>query len=102
MGTGFSDKVVVITGASAGIGAALAEELGRRGAAVVLAARRKDKLEEVARKAGAKTHAVVTDVTRREDVKKLLDAAIAKFGRVDVWINNAGRGISRPFEQLTD
>jgi NAD(P)-dependent dehydrogenase (short-subunit alcohol dehydrogenase family) len=97
----FAHQVVVVTGASSGIGAALAEELGRRGARLVLVARRREKLEEVARRLPA-AEVVVADVTRRPDVQGALDAALGRFGRVDVWVNNAGRGISRPLEQLTD
>jgi len=96
-----TDKVVVITGASAGIGAALAEELSRRGARLVLAARRRDPLEAVARRA-AHAEAVPADVTRRADVDRLRDAAMARFGRIDAWVNNAGRGITRPLAQLGD
>ena len=97
-----NEKVVVITGGSAGIGAALGEEVGRRGGRVVLAARRERELEEARGRAGAEAIAVVADVTRREDSQKILDAALARFGRVDVWVNNAGRGITRPVSQLTD
>ncbi|MDQ3262985.1 MAG: SDR family NAD(P)-dependent oxidoreductase [Myxococcota bacterium] len=96
------DQVVVITGASAGIGAGLAQEVARRGAKPVLAARRLEQLQAVARLAGAEAECVVTDVTRREDVLRLRDAALQRFGRIDVWINNAGRGITKPFEQLGD
>jgi NADP-dependent 3-hydroxy acid dehydrogenase YdfG len=96
------DQVVVITGGSAGIGAALGEEVGRRGGRVVLAARRERELEEARARAGAEAIAVVADVTRREDSQRILDAALGRFGRVDVWVNNAGRGISRPVSQLTD
>jgi NADP-dependent 3-hydroxy acid dehydrogenase YdfG len=97
-----NDKVIVITGASAGIGAALAEELGRRGSKVVLVARRADALGEVALRTGPNAHAIVADVTRREDHARVLAAAIERFGQVDVWVNNAGRGITRPVSELTD
>jgi NADP-dependent 3-hydroxy acid dehydrogenase YdfG len=97
-----NDKVVVITGASAGIGAALAAELGKRGAKLVLAARRADALADAVMHAGPNAHAVVADVTRREDHARLVADAIERFGRVDVYVNNAGRGISRPVSQLTD
>lgn len=95
------DQVIVITGASAGIGAALAEEVARRGARPVLAARRAEALAEVAaRIEGALP--IVTDVTRRGEVERLMSEALAKAGRVDVWVNNAGRGISRLVSELTD
>jgi NADP-dependent 3-hydroxy acid dehydrogenase YdfG len=96
------DKVIVITGASAGIGAAVAVKLGQAGASLVLAARREDALHEVAARAGMQTLAVVADVTRRADVQRIADGALARFGRIDVWINNAGRGISRLVTELTD
>jgi short-subunit dehydrogenase len=97
-----STKVVVITGASSGIGAALARLLGSQGHRVVLAARREKELNEVAGESGNGALAVVTDVTRRADMHHLKDAAMDKFGRIDVWINNAGRGITRPVLELTD
>jgi NADP-dependent 3-hydroxy acid dehydrogenase YdfG len=95
-------KVVVITGASGGIGAALARRLGGQGHALVLAARQMDALEAVAREAAPDALAVAADVTRRADVERLRDEALREFGRVDVWVNNAGRGISRPVLELTD
>ena len=95
-------RVVVITGASAGIGAALATQLGARGDQVVLAARRESELNEVAARIGAGAIAVPTDVTRRGDVDQLRDQAIKRFGHVDVWVNNAGRGISKSVIDLTD
>src|ERR671932_1694461 len=99
---GQQSKVIVITGASAGIGAALARHLGGAGHALALAARRGEALQAVARESGERAIAVVTDVTRRADVERLRDEAIGVFGRVDVWVNNAGRGISRPVLELTD
>ncbi len=101
MAESYADRVVVVTGASAGIGAALARELAARGAKLVLVARRREKLEEVARGLPA-AELVVGDVTRREDHVRALDAAIRRFGRVDVWVNNAGRGISKPLLALDD
>jgi short-subunit dehydrogenase len=92
----------VITGASSGIGAALAEALASRGATVVMAARRADVLQAVAEKCGERAHAVVADMTRRDDVQRLVREAIGRFGRIDVWVNNVGQGISRPPSLLTD
>jgi NAD(P)-dependent dehydrogenase (short-subunit alcohol dehydrogenase family) len=96
------DRVVVVTGASGGIGAALAELLGRRGARPVLAARREPELAAAAARSGPQALAVVADVTRREDVERVLAVALARFAHVDAWVNNAGRGITRPVAELTD
>ena len=95
-------KNIVITGASGGIGAALAVRLGAAGHRVALAARRENELRDVASRAGAGAIAVPTDVTRRVDVEQLRDRAIAEFGQIDVWINNAGRGITRRVLDLSD
>jgi len=95
-------KIIVITGASSGIGAALAFQLAQRGDKVVLAARRQAELEQAASRCGPQARAVVTDVTRRADVERLRDQALDAFGAVDVWVNNAGRGIGRPVLELTD
>ena len=96
------DKVIVITGGSSGIGAALAHHVARAGALPVLAARRERELEEVRAACGPGALAVVADVTRRADVQRILDRAVERHGHVDVWVNNAGRGITRPVSQLTD
>src|SRR5215468_5459465 len=96
------DRIVVITGAGRGIGAAIAGELTRRGESLVLAARSQGALEQVAAPAASRAHVVIADVTRRADVERIRDEAIRVFGRVDVWINNAGRGIVRPVLQLSD
>jgi NADP-dependent 3-hydroxy acid dehydrogenase YdfG len=95
-------KVVVITGASGGIGAATAKLLAGRGMSVVLVARRENVLAEVARACGPNALAVRADVTERAEVRRVVDAALARFGHIDVWINNVGQGISRPPSQLTD
>jgi len=95
-------KVVVVTGASAGIGAELARQLAAKGAHVVLAARRKAELDAVASAIGGSVLAVVADVTRRGDVDDVCKVALERFGRIDVWVNNAGLGISRAFADLTD
>jgi NAD(P)-dependent dehydrogenase (short-subunit alcohol dehydrogenase family) len=96
------DRVIVITGGSSGIGAALARHVARAGALPVLAARRARELEEVRAACGPGALAIVADVTRREDVQRILDRAIERHGHVDVWVNNAGRGITRPVSQLTE
>lgn len=95
-------RVVVITGASAGIGAATAERLGGHGDAVVLVARRPDALAAVAARCGSQALPVVADVTVRADIERVVQTALERFGHIDVWINNAGRGISRPPTELTD
>ena len=95
-------KVIVITGASSGIGAALAKMLAKQGHNLVLAARRKDQLEQVAHECGNGAVAVVTDVTRLSDIENLRDIALEKSDHVDVWINNAGQGISRTVMELTE
>ncbi len=95
------DKVIVITGASAGIGAALAEVCSRRGAKLMLAARREAELREVAMRVGNAAW-IVADVSRRADVERLVEKTLERDGHIDVWVNNAGRGITRPVSQLTD
>ncbi len=97
-----TSKVVVITGASAGIGAALAELLARRGASLVLVARRKDVLDGIVRNCGSSAIGIAADMTHRAEVRRVIQEAIQHFGHVDVWINNVGRGISRLPSELTD
>ena len=97
-----ADKVVVVTGASSGIGAELAELLGGRGDSVVLVARREEKLRQVAERCGAHTLVTPADVTVRQDVRGVVAQAIDRFGRIDVWVNNAGRGITRRPTELTE
>ncbi len=97
-----SDKVIVITGASAGIGAAAARTLASRGARVVLVARRKAELEAVAADCGPDALVVVADAANREAVRRVIAAALERFGRIDVWINNVGRGLTVQPSQLTD
>lgn len=92
-------KVVVITGASSGLGAETARHLTRAGAKVVLGARRLDRLEELADELGLDHEAVVqTDVTDREQVKALVDRAVETHGQVDVMLNNAGLMPLSPLE----
>ena len=96
-------KVIVITGASSGNGEAAARYLAERGAAVVLGARRTERIEALAQEltaAGHKAKAVSTDVTDRNQVKRLVDAAVEAFRRVDVLLNNAGLMPLAPLERL--
>ena len=96
-------KTYVVTGASSGFGRGVAIELGKMRANVVLAARRTEVLNEVAAqvKAGGGTPLVVTtDVGRAEDVARLAAATVARFGRIDVWINNAGVGAIGRFDTI--
>ena len=95
-----SEQVVVITGASSGIGAATARLLAREGTSLALVARRKDALTSVAEECGPQAVARVADVGRRDQVRDVVEAALAQFGRIDVWINNAGQGISRPPSEM--
>jgi NADP-dependent 3-hydroxy acid dehydrogenase YdfG len=100
---GIDGKVVVITGASSGIGEATARELARRGAKVVLGARRTDRLDALVaelRRDGHAATSVKTDVTKLEDVQRLFKQALDQFGRLDVWINNAGIMPLSPLDAL--
>ncbi len=93
-------KVVVVTGASSGIGAAIAREAARKGFAVVLAARRSPLLEELATtimQAGGTALAVTTDVSRLDDQRRLVDETIRVFGRLDILVNNAGKPVRGDF-----
>lgn len=97
------DKVIVITGASVGIGATLAREVTKRGAkGVVIAARREAELAALAKELGSNALPVVCDVTKRADIDQLRDRALERFGQIDVLVNNAGRGITRMVSELTD
>jgi NADP-dependent 3-hydroxy acid dehydrogenase YdfG len=96
-------KVVVITGASSGLGEAAARLLCAEGAAVVLGARRADRIQALAGElnaASGKALAVTTDVTDRGQVQALVDAAVQTYGRIDVMINNAGLMPHSPLERL--
>lgn len=95
-------KSIVITGASAGIGAATAELLAANGHSVALMARRADALAGVAARCGPGALAITGDASDRRDVRRTCERALERFGRIDVWINNVGQGITRPPSQLTD
>jgi NAD(P)-dependent dehydrogenase (short-subunit alcohol dehydrogenase family) len=97
-------KVAVVTGASSGLGVAIAQALAEVGADVALGARRVDRLEETAqlvRDAGRKVVTVATDVADPEQCQALVDAAVAELGRVDILVNNAGVGTAVPATRET-
>jgi len=93
------DRVVIVTGASSGIGAACARLAAREGAHLVLAARRTERLEALAAELGGALP-VTTDMRDPDQVRGLVDAAVAAFGRVDVLVNNAGQGLHVPVEEV--
>lgn len=95
-------RVVVITGASGGIGAALARRLGGRGDGIALLARRAEALAAVAATAGPGALAIPCDVTDRVAVRAAVATTLERFGRIDAWVNNVGQGITRMPSVLTD
>ncbi len=100
----FTGHVVFITGASSGIGAALAREFAREGADLALAARRLDRLETLAadlRTQGRRVIVLPCDVTRDHDLRSAVGATVSELGRVDVVVANAGFGVVGPLERLT-
>jgi len=102
MANRFQQKVVVITGASSGIGAAAARMFAAEGAAVVVAARSQPALEQLVRDitaAGGTAHAMRADVSRREDCERLLARAAEQLGGIDVLVNNAGANCRGPIER---
>ena len=103
MGNNIAGKIVVITGASSGLGEATARHLSEQGAVVVLGARRIDRINALAKElAGSEGKAIAmqTDVTQCEQVKNLVDVAVEKYGRIDVMINNAGLMPHSPLDRL--
>lgn len=99
-----TDRVVIVTGASSGLGVAFAKAAAEAGADVVLAARRVDKLEDTAklvRDAGREALCVATDIVDPAQAQNMVDAAMEKFGRVDVLVNNAGVGTAVPATRET-
>jgi NADP-dependent 3-hydroxy acid dehydrogenase YdfG len=100
---GMHSKTVVITGASSGVGKAMALELAQHGAKLVLAARRQDVLEELAgecKKRGGSALAVLTDIRSIESIRQLATTAYQFGGTIDVWINNAGVLAAGPLEEI--
>lgn len=103
MGQNIKGKVVVITGASSGLGEATARLLSAEGARVVLGARRLDRLQALAAelvRQGGEALALATDVTDRTQVQRLVDSAVQAYGRIDVMVNNAGLMPHSPLERL--
>jgi NADP-dependent 3-hydroxy acid dehydrogenase YdfG len=103
MSNNIEGKVVVITGASSGLGEATARHLSAHGASVVLGARRADRIQSLADELtsrGGKALAITMDVTHCDQVKRLVDAAVQTYGRIDVMINNAGLMPHSPLERL--
>jgi NAD(P)-dependent dehydrogenase (short-subunit alcohol dehydrogenase family) len=101
--TELKDRIVVITGASSGFGKGAALAFSRAGASLVLAARRSELIDELAEeceRANGRALAVPTDVSRWEEMEELARAAIDVFGRIDVWVNNAGVGAIGPFQRI--
>jgi NAD(P)-dependent dehydrogenase (short-subunit alcohol dehydrogenase family) len=106
MDLGLKDKVAVITGGSEGIGRATAESLGRVGASVVICARRADVLQkaahDIAEATGAQIVPIQADVTNAQDVERVIQTAVERFGRLDILVNNAGTSAAGAFESVTD
>jgi len=94
------NAVVVITGASSGIGEATARAAAQAGARVLLLARRKSRLDALAAECTGAL-AVACDVTREEEVKRAIDHTLATFGRIDVLVNNAGQGLYAAIDEIT-
>ncbi len=98
----FNGKTVVVTGASSGIGEGIARRFAAEGANVVLAARRKERLDALAAELGTqRTLAVVTDVTNQEDIESAVRSTVDRFGRIDVLVSNAGSAVLKEFEETT-
>src|SRR5436305_1169512 len=99
------EQVIVITGASSGIGLATAQSAAEQGAKLVLAARSQERLATIVdtiEEAGGEAIYVVADVGKREDVQRIADAALQRFGRIDTWINNAGVAIYGRLDEVSE
>ncbi len=95
-------KVVILTGASSGIGAALAVAFSQKGTRLTLAARRLERLRAVAQKCPGEVHLQPADLTREDDRKEVVSQTLARWGRVDILVNNAGLGIYGDFLSATE
>ncbi len=99
-------RVAVVTGCSTGLGVQMAKALANQGASIVVVARRQEMIEAVAKEIseefGVETLPVRCDITNTDMVEDMVDQAIAKFGRIDILINNAGTGAVAPAEDITD
>ncbi|MCQ2612370.1 MAG: SDR family oxidoreductase [Treponemataceae bacterium] len=99
-------QVAIVTGCSTGLGVQMAKALASQGAKIVAVARRQEMIEKVAAEIAAEfkveTYAVPCDITSTEKVEAMVDAVLAKFGRIDIVINNAGTGAVAPAEDITD
>jgi NAD(P)-dependent dehydrogenase (short-subunit alcohol dehydrogenase family) len=99
-------RVALVTGGSKGLGRAMARGFAQAGADVVISSRHADELDDAAAEirsaAGVKVAHVVADMTRRDDVQKLADAALATMGRVDILVNNAGSNTPQPIDEIRD
>ena len=98
--TYFKDKVVIVTGASSGIGLAAAKLFGSYGAKVVMAARSLEKMEAMAPEVGKEVLCVKCDVSVEEDCKALVEKTVERFGRIDILVNNAGLSMRAMFKDL--
>ena len=99
-------RVALVTGGSKGLGKAMATIFARAGAGVVISARHEDELAaaaaEIGRPGGARVECVVADMTRRDDVRRLAEAAVAALGKIDILVNNAGSNLPQPIDQIRD
>jgi NAD(P)-dependent dehydrogenase (short-subunit alcohol dehydrogenase family) len=102
MNSRLKNKIAIVTGAGSGIGRACALALVHEGARVALVGRRKDRIEDVVREAGGSTIAIAADVSKREEIKRVLEQTLAAFGGINVLVNNAGILHPGTAEQITE